>query len=39
VDATHLTPEERRPYIQIGRWWLRRGGGVLRCAAGGLPRA
>ena len=20
VDATHLTPEERRPYIQIGRW-------------------
>lgn len=21
VDATHLTPEERRPYIQIGRWY------------------
>ena len=21
IDATHLTPEERRPYIQIGRWY------------------
>jgi predicted kinase len=21
VDATHLTPEERRPYIQIARWY------------------
>jgi predicted kinase len=21
VDATHLTPEERRPYIQIGLWY------------------
>jgi len=21
VDATHLTPEERQPYIQIGRWY------------------
>jgi predicted kinase len=21
VDATHLTPEERRPYIQIGQWY------------------
>ena len=21
VDATHLTPDERRPYIQIGRWY------------------
>ncbi len=21
VDATHLTPEERKPYIQIGRWY------------------
>ena len=21
VDATHLTAEERRPYIQIGRWY------------------
>jgi predicted kinase len=21
VDATHLSPEERRPYIQIGRWF------------------
>jgi len=21
VDATHLTVEERRPYIQIGRWY------------------
>lgn len=21
VDATHLTPEERRPYIQIGRFY------------------
>ena len=21
VDATHLTREERRPYIQIGRWY------------------
>ncbi len=21
VDATHLTPEERRPYIQIARWF------------------
>lgn len=21
VDATHLTPEERLPYIQIGRWY------------------
>lgn len=21
VDATHLTPDERRPYIQIGQWY------------------
>jgi predicted kinase len=21
VDATHLTPEERRPYVQIARWY------------------
>ena len=21
VDATHLTPEERRPYIQIAQWY------------------
>jgi predicted kinase len=21
VDATHLTPDERRPYIQIARWY------------------
>jgi predicted kinase len=21
MDATHLTPEERAPYIQIGRWY------------------
>lgn len=21
MDATHLTPEERRPYIQIGQWY------------------
>jgi predicted kinase len=21
LDATHLTPDERRPYIQIGRWY------------------
>jgi len=21
VDATHLTPEERRPYIELGRWY------------------
>jgi predicted kinase len=21
VDATHLTPEERAPYIQIARWY------------------
>ena len=21
LDATHLTPEERRPYIQIARWY------------------
>ena len=21
LDATHLTPEERRPYIQIGQWY------------------
>ena len=21
VDATHLTPEERQPYIQIARWY------------------
>ena len=21
VDATHLTPEERRPYIQLGQWY------------------
>jgi predicted kinase len=21
VDATHLTPEERRPYLQIGQWY------------------
>ncbi len=21
VDATHLTPEERRPYIEIARWY------------------
>ena len=21
MDATHLTPEERRPYIQIARWY------------------
>jgi predicted kinase len=21
VDATHLTPEERRPYLEIGQWY------------------
>ena len=21
LDATHLTPEERRPYIEIGQWY------------------
>ena len=21
VDATHLTPEERKPYIEIARWY------------------
>ena len=21
MDATHLTPDERRPYIQIGQWY------------------
>src|SRR5437870_12992174 len=21
VDATHLTPEERKPYVQIARWY------------------
>ena len=21
VDATHLTPEERRPYIELGQWY------------------
>ena len=21
IDATHLTPDERRPYIQIARWY------------------
>lgn len=21
VDATHLTPDERRPYLQLGQWY------------------
>ena len=40
VDATHLTPEERLPYIpDRASVRMRGGGGLLRRAAGCVPRA